>query len=405
MAELKYSGVNKGEDNRYKINNNILRMMNTNPALGTGYLIGSMLGENYWGKKRAKTRQETKDKFFGNQNGSIGADANGTYGTNNSTPTSTSNNKGYYDSMNEALEEYKQGNPNGKVLYSGLGSNVQTPQQANKPAVTTENAGNGGGVPTPADHWNNIMNASTYNPGSTGMYTNGARNLGNVIGADANGVYGVNSGPVIGADANGVYGVPNGGSAPSAANIPRSPQTKAPNPNPTPIPYTPEQLAQIQAYGKFTPEELKRMGAGELVAPPVQAVASAPSGGGYVAPAVANNAQATYTPNEVRGLEGNVAATGRPTLTPEAAGPLTQVMNAAANGIIPEDEAALLEARSVANNLPMAGATRAGAADYGSRFITPGHDANLEWHPFAYQPSAEDEERRARAVAYLNNMP
>lgn len=361
MAEVKYNGVNKGEDNRYKINNNILRMMNTNPALGTGYLIGSMLGENYWGKKRAKTRQETRDKFFGNQSGSVGADANGTYGT--------SKEPNYYDNMNKALEEYKN-TPNGNVLYSGSGNNSsnsnpgvyidtakgiypQTPQQANKPAVTTENAGNGGGVPTPADHWNNIMNGSTYNPGSTGMYTNGARNLGNVIGADANGVYGVNSGPVIGANENGLIGVPNGGSAPSAANIPRSPQTKAPNPNPAPIPYTPEQLAQIQAYGKFTPEELKRMGAGELVAPPVQAAAPAPSGG--VLTAVANNAARGYVPEE------EAAMMDRRTM------------------FVPEEEAGLAEGYRVANNMSRPAATPAMAADYNSRFITEGHNPALTW--------------------------
>ena len=287
MAEVKYSGVNKGEDNRYKINNNILRMMNTNPALGTGYLIGSMLGENYWGRKRAKTRQGVKDAWD-KQNGSVGADANGTYGT--------SKEPNYYDNMNKALDEYKN-NPNGKVLYSG--SSVQTPQQANKPAVTTENAGNGGGVPGVMDAWNNMNNASMYNAGNTAMYTNGARNLGNVIGADANGLIGVSP------------------AAPSAANIPRSPQTAAPNPNPTPIPYTAEQLQQIRDYGGFTPEELRRAGAEAAIpqAPVSVAVpteASDPSGG--VLTAIANNAQASYTPNEIRGLEGNVPADGAPNL-------------------------------------------------------------------------------------------
>lgn len=349
MAELKYSGVNKGEDNRYKINNNILRMMNTNPALGTGYIIGSMLGENYWGKKRAKTRTGTKEEFYKkygmNPDGSVGADANGTYGT--------SKEPNYYDNMNKALDEYKN-NPNGKVLYSGSGNNSsnsnpgvyidtakgiypQTPQQANKPAVTTENAGNGGGVPGVMDYWNNMNNASMYNAGNTAMYTNGARNLGNVIGADA----------------NGVYGVPNGGSAPSAANIPRSPQTKAPNPNPTPIPYTPEQLAQIQAYGKFTPEELKRMGAGELVAPPVQAAAPAPSGG--VLTAVANNAARGYVPEE------EAAMMDRRTM------------------FVPEEEAGLAEGYRVANNMSRPAATPAMAADYNSRFITEGHNPALTW--------------------------
>lgn len=392
MAELKYSGVNKGEDNRYKINNNILRMMNTNPALGTGYIIGSMLGENYWGKKRAKREQIADRKGRGEDN-SIGADEKGAYGVGN---TDTKKEPGYYDSMNKAFNEYKKDNFDGvyidtaKGIYpntspgrvyidTAKGIYPQTPQQANKPAVTTENAGNGGGVPTPADHWNNIMNASTYNPGSTGMYTNGARNLGNVIGADANGVYGVNSAPVIGADANGVYGVPNGGSAPSVANIPRSPQTKAPNPNPTPIPYTPEQLAQIQAYGKFTPEELKRMGAGELVAPPVQAVAPASSGG--VLTAVANNVARGYVPEE------EAAAMDRRTM------------------FVPEEEAGLAEGYRVANNMSRAAATPATATDYNSRFVTPGHNDSLTWNAIFGNSTYNDPAAQARAAEYLKNMP
>ena len=368
MAEVKYSGVNKGEDNRYKINNNILRMMNTNPALGTGYIIGSMLGENYWGRKRAKTRQGVKDAWD-KQNGSVGADANGTYGT--------SKEPNYYDNMNKALDEYKN-NPNGKVLYSGSGNNSsnsnpgvyidtakgvypQTPQQANKPAVTTENAGSGGGVPGVMDAWNNMNNASMYNAGNTGLYTNGARNLGNVIGADANGLIGVSP------------------AAPSAANIPRSPQTKAPNPNPTPIPYTPEQLAQIQAYGKFTPEELKRMGAGELVAPPVQAVAPAPSGGGILTNVV-NNAKG-FVP------EDQAAAIDRRTM------------------FVPEEEAALAEGYRVANNMSRPAATPASAADYNSRFVTPGHDDSLTWNAIFGNSTYNNPEAQARAAEYLKNMP
>ena len=61
MADQRYYNMNsKGEDNRYKVNTNILRMMQANPALGTGYIIGSMLGENYWGKKRAKSERDRK---------------------------------------------------------------------------------------------------------------------------------------------------------------------------------------------------------------------------------------------------------------------------------------------------------------------------------------------------------
>ena len=279
MAEVKYNGVNKGEDNRYKINNNILRMMNTNPALGTGYLIGSMLGENYWGRKRAKTRQETRDKFFGNQSGSVGADANGTYGT--------SKEPNYYDNMNKALEEYKN-TPNGNVLYSGSGNNSsnsnpgvyidtakgiypRTPQQANKPAVTTENAGNGGGVPGVMDAWNNMNNASMYNAGNTGLYTNGARNLGNVIGADA----------------NGVYGVAPAGAAPSVANFPQKPANG-------PAPYTDDQLRQIQGQN-FTAEELAKMASPQELARMVVMArgGAAPTGGGVLTSAAERYAPAT----------------------------------------------------------------------------------------------------------------
>lgn len=268
--------------NRFKINNAALNMMARNPSLGIGYIIGNMLGENYWGKKRNKSSQDAVDDFY-KKNG-IGADSNGVYGVNNSNAKTPSyeGRSGVidWDSMNKALDNIPR-----------------TPQQANKPAVTTENAGTTGGVPTVADAWNNMVNGSAYNPGNTTLFTNGARNMGNVIGADANGVYGVPG--VIGADENGVYGIPTGGSTPSAANIPRSPQTAVPNPNPAPIPYTAEQLAQIRAYGGFTPEELQRMGAAELIAPPPTAApASAPASvdTGLLASAVANTASSTLPP-------------------------------------------------------------------------------------------------------------
>ena len=296
MADTTYRNLNpKYDDTRYKVNNSILRMMNTNPSLGIGYLIGNALGENYWGRKRAKTAADA-DKNW--NKGSIGADEkNGVTGV-----PSSAGNRGndYYTSMNKAFDEYRNGN-NGRVLYEGRSNAPRTPQQNNTSGVTVGNAGNGGGVTSVADAYNRMANGSGYNAGNTGLYTNGVRNMGNVIGADANGVYGVPTG--IGADANGVYGIPTGGSAPSVANIPRSPQTKAPNPNPTPIPYTAEQLAQIQAYGGFTPEELRRVGAAELVprpvqaAAPVQASAPAQSSGGLLS-AVADNAQA-YAPSPI----------------------------------------------------------------------------------------------------------
>jgi len=291
--------------NRFKINNAALNMMARNPSLGIGYIIGSMLGENYWGNKRNKSSQEAVDDF--NKKHGIGADANGVYGVNNGNGAVKYQGRQDvdWDSMNKALDNIPR-----------------TPQQANKPAVTTENAGTTGGVPTVADAWNNMVNGSVYNPGNTALFTNGARNMGNVIGADANGEFGRMAGlhpGVIIDTARGIYpaarpgtyidtsrgiymdssqNTPAGGSAPSAANIPRSPQTKAPNPNPTPIPYTAEQLAQIQAQG-YSPEELRRMGAAELIAPPPTAApASAPASvdTGLLASAAANAASSTLPP-------------------------------------------------------------------------------------------------------------
>ena len=134
----------------------------------------------------------------------------------------------------------------------------RTPQQANKPAVTTENAGSGGGVPGVMDAWNNMNNASIYNPGSTGLYTNGARNLGNVIGADANGLIGVSP------------------AAPSAANFPQKPANG-------PAPYTDDQLRQIQGQN-FTAEELAKMASPqELARMVVMARGGAPTAASQVA--------------------------------------------------------------------------------------------------------------------------
>lgn len=273
-TNLNKQSANKTDNsNRFKINQQALNMVAKNPSLGIGYIIGSMLGENYWGRKRNKSMNNADKDFYEKYGGAIGADANGVYGANNNS--------------NGAVKYQGRPDTDWSAYNKALDSVPRTPAQANKPAVTLENAGNGGGVPTLADVWNNMANGSTYNYGGTPLYTGGVRNLGNVIGADA----------------NGVYGVPNGGSAPSVDNIPRSPQTKAPNPNPTPIPYTPEQLAQIQQYGGFTPEELQRMGASELVAP-AQGQAQ-PDGGGSnaggllasaVANAVANEAQKAQAP-------------------------------------------------------------------------------------------------------------
>ena len=292
MADQRYYNMNaKGEDNRYKVNTNILRMMQANPALGTGYIIGSMLGENYWGKKRAK-REQIADRKGRGEDGSVGADANGVYGTkSNGAVNEIGGSVGSMGALkdwaarNSALEEYKN-NPNGKVLYGGLnsGSNPfgvnadavsgnypRTPAQNNQAGITVGNVANGGGTPNVGQMWENMKNASTYNPGSTGMYTNGARNLGNVIGADANGVYGVGG---------------SGAGTPSVANFPQKPANG-------PAPYTDDQLRQIQGQN-FTAEELAKMASPQELARMVVMArgGAAPTGGGVLTSAAERYAPA-----------------------------------------------------------------------------------------------------------------
>ena len=376
-------------------------MFRANPYFAAGAILGQGLGTDYWErkeKKRTKGLDDAWKKYLESQGvssgNSIGADEK--KGVNGVPESAGNKSNDYYASMNKAFDEYRNGD-NGRVLYEGRNSNApKTPQQNNTSGVTVGNVDNGGGVTSVADAWNKMANGSGYNPGNTTMFTNGARNLGNVIGADANGVYGVPG--VIGADANGVYGIPGGGSAPSATNIPRSPQTAAPNPNPTPIPYTAEQLAQIQAQG-YSPEELQRMGAAELIAPVTQATVQ---GGGYVAPAATPVAKADVgaaprgnemSPsslaygNEVRGLEGNVMAEAAPDSSiaypmtktqkeQEQIGLFNRIM-AAANRI-PEDEDD--------NGLATAAAVAQAYAN------APGR-----------QPTAQDIAAQQRANEYLKN--
>jgi len=270
MADTTYRNLNpKYDDTRYKVNNAIIRMMNANPTMGLGYLIGNAIGENYFEKKRAKTSQEANDNVM---NG-IGADEkNGVTGV-----PSSAGNRGndYYSSMNKAFDEYRNGS-NGKVLYEGRNNNApRTPQQNNTSGVTVGNVDNGGGVSSVADAWNKMANGSGYNPGNTTMFTNGTRDLGNVIGADANGEFGRMAGlhpGVIIDTARGIYpaarpgtyidtsrgiymdssqNTPAGGSAPSAANFPQKPANG-------PAPYTDDQLRQIQGQN-FSAEELAKM--------------------------------------------------------------------------------------------------------------------------------------------------
>lgn len=319
MADQRYYNMNgKSEDTRYKINNNILRMMQTNPNLGMGYIIGNAIGENYWGRKRAKSEQKADTEYLarfglkrdenGNivaagtepteNNNAIGVDANGIRGVHGAAPTNSE-----WASRNAALDAYRNGGIG--VDANGVYGVPRTPQQSNTSGVTMNN---NGGIRSVEDAWRDMTNNSGYNPGNATLYTNGVRNMNNVIPGSV-------AGPAIGADASGVYGVPganpgvvvdtargiypgavSAGSAPSADNIPRSPQTAAPNTNPTPIPYTPEQLQQIKDYGGFTPEELQRMGAGELNAPKPESSSGGSGLLGSVVNAAVNAATQPSTP-------------------------------------------------------------------------------------------------------------
>ena len=261
-TNITYNNPNKANankvdnSNRFKINQQALNMVAKNPSLGIGYIIGSMLGENYWGRKRNKSSQNAHDFAM---NGSVGADANGVYGANNNS--------------NGAVKYQGKPDTDWSAYNKALDSVPRTPAQANKPAVTLENAGTGGGVPSVADAWNNMANGSTYNYGGTPLYTGGVRNLGNVIGANENGLIGV-------APAN---------TAPSVANFPQKPGNM-------PTPYTDDQLRQIAAQN-FTPDELSRMATQDELArmnaltQPAQGQAQ-PDGsgnaGGLLASAVAN---------------------------------------------------------------------------------------------------------------------
>ena len=335
--------------NRFKINQQVLNMIARNPSLGMGYLIGSALGENYWGRKRNKSSQNAHDYAM---NGSVGADSNGVYGADNS---------------NGAVKYQGRPDVDWSAYNKALDSVPRTPAQANKPAVTLENAGAGGGVPSVADAWNNMANGSAYNYGGTPLYTGGVRNLGNVIGADENGLVGVS--PV--------------NSAPSVANFPQKPGNM-------PTPYTDDQLRQIAAQN-FTPDELSRMATQSELArmnaltQPAQGQAQPSGGGGLLASAVANSASAPTTP-----------ASQTAFVPEEEAVAMDRKMR-----FVPEEEAGLAEAYRVANDFSRAAATPAGALNYSNRFITPGHDPSLEWHPFATQPTQSDLAAREMALKWL----
>ncbi len=388
MADVKYSNLDRRNgyygDGYYGRRTTKTDEFNKNPWFFIGDKIGRAIFEPYFERKRAKSAQQaikntTENKkgednvaqktdwdelnkyldSYSNTGGSIGANENGVYGV----PQITQRAPGVYIDTARGIYPQSSRQAPGVYIDTARGIYPRTPQQnGQKPVTATDN-----GLNTVTKSWNGLVNNSGYNPGGTTLYTNGARDL-NTVMPQGNVMF--------------QGRLPQQAAAPSVANFPTKPANG-------PAPYTDAQLRQI-AGQKFTPEELSRMLTADerarlnaLIAPPARTVSSAQ--GGYAAPAsspVDYSAQATYNPNEVRGLfEGAVSATGRPALTPEAAGSLDQIMTAAANGVIPEEEAGRVEAMRVANNFSRAAATPAGATDYSSRFITPGHDESLVWHP------------------------
>jgi len=269
MADVKYNGVDRGNDTRYRINNNIIRMMNANPALGTGYLIGNMIGENYFGKKRANRRSEVKDawdKLQGSNGGEV-------------KYSGTSKEPNYYDSMNKAFDEYTKNNPGNAYIDTAKGVYPRTPQQANKSTET----------PTVADAWRKMENGSTYNPGSTPVGNpTGARDLSNVM-PQTNGKVlfeGRLPEQPVANTVQAAWATPNGKVLYEGVNT-AAPVAKTP----IEMSYTPEQLAQIAAQN-YTADELRKMGAGQLVAPqtaPVVQNASVPVSPSAKLPAYAPN--------------------------------------------------------------------------------------------------------------------
>ena len=370
MANVTYSNPFKQSNSqRYKINNDAVRMMAQNPSLGIGYIIGSMLGENYWGKRQNKSRAEanfmtlhpdaTKEQF--NQyydaikNGAsrnealakVGLAPMREYGASgeNVKYQGSNNNAGFGD-MNKAFDTYQAAysqTPQGKVLYEGRTSSgntapsadniPRTPQQnGQKPVTTSDN-----GLNTVEKAWNNMVNGSGYNPGGTALYTNGVRNLNNVM----------------------------------------------------PMSYTPEQLSQIAAQN-LPPAEVQRVGAEGLLAPAVaaQAVPARVVPQQAVAPAV-QTAPTAYAGDFRDALRGYVAPVN----------PNYDYIPGE-GGVNDINAAGLALAQS---GFSPAASTRAGAANFGNGYAMPGHDPNLEWHPFAVQENPNDAVAREYARKWLED--
>ena len=156
-----------------QLRTDILKLMQKDPYMAAGWALGTALGNDYWGRKRAKSAAEAVqatdpnyystgnailDQMQGGQQAPATADAGGMLG------------------------QIAQG------VMAPAGSEVngatvpQTPQQQQKTPVTFENAGEGGGVPSVQEAWDKMADSVTYDKGNTGLFTNGIRDIANVIG-------------------------------------------------------------------------------------------------------------------------------------------------------------------------------------------------------------------------------
>ena len=204
----KRNGNRIDNSNRLAINKDVIRMMAQNPALGIGYLIGSALGENYWGKKRANSTQDAVDNALNEYNKNLPANSGGemdwdaanklldTYAGQSNTAGNMVSGTGIQDAMANksgwavppsqnavvpADAEAPTTAPAPATVPAETPSAPLTPQQANTPAITMDNAGVLGGATTMQDAWEKMKNSGTFNNGNTGYFTNGIRNLDNVV--------------------------------------------------------------------------------------------------------------------------------------------------------------------------------------------------------------------------------
>ena len=211
----------------------ILQMMQKDPQMMTGYLIGNAIGKKYWGDKQAKSRAEanfmvlhpnaTRDQF--NQyykaikSGMSRNDAlaqigfapmreygKGDTGLLSDLGASAGSTEALPDTRSDALDAFKNGDVygtgKGRVVadpkgYYGLSApsmpaadNIpRTPQQSGQVPVTNKNAGLIGGMVDPQKAYQAMENKATYNPGNTptgyAAY-NGVRDQGNVMGGNSN---------------------------------------------------------------------------------------------------------------------------------------------------------------------------------------------------------------------------